>query len=84
MLALGVSGFASANHQNNFNESSNSSIENVVENDMRWCHVTITVRNSIGMIVDQWTESYLVSDWGFGECNQIAKLRVAQLEAQLN
>lgn len=43
------------------------------------CTITFTVRNSAGMIVAQWKESYEVSTYDFAECDRIARQRYAEM-----
>lgn len=43
------------------------------------CTITFTVRNSAGMIVAQWQESYEVSAYDFAACDRIARQRYAEM-----
>lgn len=43
------------------------------------CTITFTFRNSIGMIVAQWQESYEVSAYDFAACDRIARQRYAEM-----
>lgn len=48
------------------------------------CTITFTLRNSIGMIVAQWQESYEVSAYDFAGCDRIARRRAAEINEDMS
>lgn len=80
IAALGVASIMSANNTVEKNELKFHSTTRVV--DMT-CTVTITVRNSAGLIIAQWNEYYTVKDWDFAGCNKKGEDRVKELSGSL-